>query len=625
MNTVLPEQSNFVTSSNANDQWAAALAAAQQQIPPATVTQRQTPVVTRAGLLGMCLAGGLVGGMAVQSRLQSPAPDEQPAASEPTASKVTPSPDGLSGGIDTLIRAGCFREALSLYSTQPQTPHDDTARAFREGLCFEGLRQWEHAAEAYRRATNTQLPWERWAWATFGQVRCALGNNQREVATDLLNHFCERLKRQPSVELRILSECLHLQARLLLMDLDPSNEFDPLASNATAIAWPPLTGNVEQYLGWFELDERLPEQGFIENVTNQVLVHQVMAKHPPSWEAAARLLRLAVMAADDHPAERAIWVTLGNIYFQIGRFNDANRSYRKVQDRLGFAPEAVYAAYNLGLLELRQSNFHAAQARFLEVIDRAPATHWADYSWWWLARTHLDAGDFALARQPLQTALAGRTKEVASAAVLAICACHLLDGDSISARVLLQNHRISNRESHIVLLELFEATLRYRAAPSELRADAVLSAIPPAQQARALGPLGVFLTGQIYSELNQHEKMIHLYDDEAIRIHGQLAVRMTFEAARRFDQLDLRYQARQRYLAVTVMDPEGFGPLAQLRVADLAGRDGRGVECVQRCRKLIDRPGIERAELLAIMGHGYELQKKYRQAAECFAGQVPRD
>jgi hypothetical protein len=100
---------------------------------------------------------------------------------------------------------------------------------------------------------------------------------------------------------------------------------------------------------------------------------------------------------------------------------------------------------------------------------------------------------------------------------------------------------------------------------------------------------------------------------------------MLFAAAKRFDELDRYEEARQRYLAVTAIDPQGLGPQAEFHVAEIAARVGRGEECVRRCRGLVGKLGIEQNPLLAVMGHGYELLGKHRLAAECFAGHVPAE
>jgi hypothetical protein len=61
-------------------------------------------------------------------------------------------------------------------------------------------------------------------------------------------------------------------------------------------------------------------------------------------------------------------------------------------------------------------------------------------------------------------------------------------------------------------------------------------------------------------------------------------------------------------LAVAALDPKGLGPRAELRLADLELRAG--------ARR-------QRADVLALMGKAYEVQKNYRAAAECYGGRVP--
>ena len=140
-----------------------------------------------------------------------------------------------------------------------------------------------------------------------------------------------------------------------------------------------------------------------------------------------------------------------------------------------------------------------------------------------------------------------------------------------------------------------------------------------------MGASGYLLAGQVYRELGRYDRAAGLYDAAAELVRGPLAIRMTFEAAERYDQLDLRAEARQRYVLVTTFDSGEWAHRAQLRLADLAARDRRGSECVRRCRELIGRDGVERDEVLTIMGRGYELLKMHRAAADCFAGRLPEE
>ncbi|MBX9623638.1 MAG: hypothetical protein K2X82_07470, partial [Gemmataceae bacterium] len=61
----------------------------------------------------------------------------------------------------------------------------------------------------------------------------------------------------------------------------------------------------------------------------------------------------------------------------------------------------------------------------------------------------------------------------------------------------------------------------------------------------------------------------------------------------------------------------------ELRLAELAAREGDGAGCVARCRRLLARPGADPADVLPVMARGYELAGRHRAAADCLAGRVP--
>src|SRR4029079_628811 len=81
-----------------------------------------------------------------------------------------------------------------------------------------------------------------------------------------------------------------------------------------------------------------------------------------------------------------------------------------------------------GLCWLRTGELSRARVALLRVVDRAPGDELAAIAWWYVARTHLDVGDVALAQRPLRRAAAGPNPHVAAAAALGLSACHLLDG-----------------------------------------------------------------------------------------------------------------------------------------------------------------------------------------------------
>jgi tetratricopeptide (TPR) repeat protein len=355
-------------------------------------------------------------------------------------------------------------------------------------------------------------------------------------------------------------------------------------------------------------------------------VHGTESAGHDHHKSIAPLLDRALAIAPEHPGAKTLRVARANLDAEAGRVRQAALAYREFLDRCSLAKESLHAAYNLGLLELRQGFGTAARPWLLEVIDRdQPHGHWAELAWWWVGRTHLDNGDTTEARAAFRAALHGHTKAVKSAAALGLCACDLLDGDDKAALAVLHANRFGPDESHTALAELFEAFARYRVSPSESREEALLEHLLAGRHARAVGPAGVLLAGVAYREVGKVDQMVGLYEGVAESVRGPFAARMTFAVAERYDQLGENAKARQRYLVVAATDRDGLGPLAEFRVADLAFRDGRAAECVRRCRDALGRPGVERDEVLSLLGRAYERLGQYRAAATCFAGQVPAE
>ena len=334
-------------------------------------------------------------------------------------------------------------------------------------------------------------------------------------------------------------------------------------------------------------------------------------------------LRRAVAVAPDHPHADAARVALGNLHAEAGRWRPAADEYRRFLETRPYASEGVHAAYNLGLCELKNGNLPAARSRFLDVIDRGPKSHWAGLGRWWVARTHLDVGDTAAARKPLRAAFDVGAKDVRSAAALGLVAADLLDGDEDAARSFLRTFRFDTNDAHAATAGWFGALLRHRVAPSDGRAAVVLDLLAEGHDGRPLGPLGVYLAGRAYREAGRPEAMAALYDRTAETARGPFGVRMTFEAGEYLWELDRLGPARQRFLAVAALDPSGLGLTAELRLAEADGRAGDGAGCVRRCRRLLARPGADPAEVLPVMARGFELEGRYRAAADCLAGRVP--
>lgn len=346
---------------------------------------------------------------------------------------------------------------------------------------------------------------------------------------------------------------------------------------------------------------------------------------PADRTGVAKLFRRALDAAPTHPSALAAHVWVANFEFEAGHLTLAGKEYRHVMETAPEARELPYAVYNLGLVELNSGARQAARSRFVDLVDRAPRSQWADYGWWWVGRTHMDAGDFTAARTAFQTALRGKTREVVSAAAFGTCAAELLAGNDDAARAVLHDYRTDTREAHSALNTAFDALLRYRSSPTESRRASLLAALRGAGDVSAIGPGGTLLAGRVYRDLGLADRTAALYDAASVATRGPLAARMTFEVAEWYDLLDRRNDARQRYLAVAVIDPKGYGPSAELKLAEMALRELKADECVRRCRALLARDGADKAAILAVMGKGYELARNHRAAAACFAGRVPTE
>ncbi len=360
-------------------------------------------------------------------------------------------------------------------------------------------------------------------------------------------------------------------------------------------------------------------------IDNEILMVDLATPHSPPSQRAMVENALRQVVAAGHPDVLPARIALANLAFEDNRRGEAGTQYQQLLEDSPHSPETVYAAHNLGLVELLRGNLDHARAQFLDVVDRQPDTHWADLGWWWVARAHLDAGDPKAARKPLQTVRQSRSKEMMSAATLGACLCDFLEGDEEAAATTLRQSRFIHRENYLSTVGWFQALLRYRHAPSTGRAQELTTALRAGKDGLPLGSAGAFLAGQAYREAGQQESMVGLYTTTAFSARGQLAIRMNFDAAEYLHRLDRRDPARQRYLAVAMADPDGLGPQAELRLAEIAARSGQGVECLRRCRRAAGHPGVAERDLLPVMGRGFELIGNSRLAAECFAGRIPAE
>jgi tetratricopeptide (TPR) repeat protein len=109
--------------------------------------------------------------------------------------------------------------------------------------------------------------------------------------------------------------------------------------------------------------------------------------------SAPDLLHHALEFAPVHPSAPAAQLALGNLHFLTARWDQARDGYKQLLHQHRDRPEAISAAYNLALVELRTGNPAAARHRFLEVIDRDDHGHWANLARQWLRQLPRDLRD----------------------------------------------------------------------------------------------------------------------------------------------------------------------------------------------------------------------------------------
>lgn len=340
---------------------------------------------------------------------------------------------------------------------------------------------------------------------------------------------------------------------------------------------------------------------------------------------AIEALQTALELEPAHPSHRAEQLALANLLLSSGHALDATRIYRELLDDRGHAPEAALAAHNQGLHDLHTGDLLGARSRFLEVLDRRPAPVWRAAASWWIARSHLDAGDFPPAMQPLQLVEKCPHRKLATAASLGLCMTSLLQGHEDEARLVRTAMRNPIDPEAVAISGWIDALFRYRVYPSPLRGDAFASAAKVAKDGAYLGPAGPLLTGRVYREMGRLEPMADLYDRSALTARGPIATEMTLAVADHLDQTDRREAARVRYLALAAADLGPAGAKAELRLAEIAMEQGKITDCIRHARSALARRGSDREDALRILGRGYETAGEYRRAADCFAGRVPLD
>ncbi len=174
----------------------------------------------------------------------------QPEASPPVAViEVHPEePLPITRQIDAAILEGRYAEALALCKkTASQSEESFPEWADREGLCLEGLGQWEDAAATYERALHPPANAEVRARAELGLVRCSAITGDLAAARERLNRLVLR-SADPDVGFALLADSLMHRAWLDVLALGPTVRPAPLVYDA--VEWPSLRPQVNRHFEW---------------------------------------------------------------------------------------------------------------------------------------------------------------------------------------------------------------------------------------------------------------------------------------------------------------------------------------------------------------------------------------
>jgi hypothetical protein len=199
----------------------------------------------------------------------------------------------------------------------------------------------------------------------------------------------------------------------------------------------------------------------------------------------------------------------------------------------------------------------------------------------------------------------------------------LLEEETERAEEQFRQLRVPNDERYRKVAEQFTAYFRFRSQPTPNRSAVLGEAIKQADHGRLFGPAGVTLFGQWQVARGQPERQLALYEETIPHTRGLWAFRMTLVVAEFREGRGNRAEARQSFLALASTDAGEAGDRARFALAKIALSARNGRETVQRCEQLLKAKTIEVAELLRVMGQGYELLGQPRLAAACFAGCVP--
>lgn len=542
---------------------------------------------------------------------------------------------------DELFRAGRFETALQYYRSLGSTdslrlPHE---LSFRIALCQEGLGLWDEALGGFRAiASSTELA-PLTAAATLGQARIWMRLKQPRNAVPLLRSLAERSHLPDGMALEVsyllpLALTIELTAvpkSMVHEGVDPHNGLVPVADS---IDWP-----MESMLEAIETESHHEEPSTGTDDTPHA-----------SSATAAETPAVLQMDADDEPSEAMITKALedliagapkhrlaGHAFFALGRLAQAEGNHAQAVKRYASlvgrtsSPLAIRAAYNAGISYYQLGDLIHACEQLAFVVHGAPDHELHTRSTILLGRLLLDRGESREAAFQLQRASDSRVppEDQARASVYLGMAYLMQNKPREAAEALFADKPHFEDRSVRNAAAFLTAFARYRLLTGVQQEREVSflfrSLVAIESDAEWLGPTGQLLIGKALSELGLTDRMIELYSC-SLEHHmpANIASEMKFAIAEQWNTELKRKDAELLWQEISI-DGEGIWQnKSRLRLAELVLLDGRADECIEACHALREADGIQRADIMKLMGRAYEHLGSDALAAQCYAGQMPQ-
>lgn len=345
-------------------------------------------------------------------------------------------------------------------------------------------------------------------------------------------------------------------------------------------------------------------------------------------------LRLALDLQPKHRLFPTARMLVGNLYYYRKQYAQSMVEYQELL-KTSVSSTSIAATYNIGLVFQKMGRIESAREALYRVVDGNPETPMAAVASYLIGRMLLDEGLHAEAVAPLEFAARAEMPDDSRAAAAVYAAiAHLLGDNYHEAGAILFTTRSAFQKTHSLrdAAAFLNSYARYQMlegnAELQRRETVFLfrSLFALGSDATWLGSYGMLLVGRAYRDLGMKAQMSRIFDRSlADGATGITAAEMRFLLTEaKLEREETSAAARDEMLRFSVAEFENkWGQRARLTIARMDFAKKRFDDCIIGCRELVNATHIQSFELLRLMGQAYEALDQHRNAALCFAGQVP--